>query len=168
MVKLRVSRRAAFMHKGHLFSAGTILSKAVMAEIPTENIGSFLKSGHLVEVGGDFDSEEDDMGAKTETPPIPAEITQGKKGDKTARDLHLGDAKGERILPVGKWDYDPSDPVIQKMTLEELNRLVIEKDGDMEPFESKEEALAQLSADFRENTTAKNPIQAASQRHRGK
>ena len=52
----------------------------------------------------------------------------------------------EELKFKGKWYLDPVE--LQGWTLENLNLKVKEIDPDVEPFETSEEAIAQLTADF--------------------
>lgn len=50
-----------------------------------------------------------------------------------------------KVTP-GPWMCDPD--MLEPFTLEELNVMVLERDPNMEPFETREEAITQLSEDF--------------------
>ena len=55
--------------------------------------------------------------------------------------------KPTKLDTVGRWDVDPIN--LTSMNLQQLNIMVLERDPTMTPFETIEEAAAQLFKDFK-------------------
>ena len=50
------------------------------------------------------------------------------------------------LKPISKWAINPADLVGKNLT--ELNIMILEKDNDMDPFDSMDDAIEYLSRDF--------------------
>lgn len=137
MVRYRVSRRASLIHKGVHIEPGTML--------PTDNLGLTQKqldekvqNGFIIAVGSD--AEKHDFGPRVTEVSVPLEL---KPGDGAI----IKDPREKQNKAVGQWMHDPK--TLQKLTLEQLNTMVIETDASVKPFETREEAIAQLSYDLK-------------------
>lgn len=66
-------------------------------------------------------------------------------GEIQERDQPVDRRALNRTVPRGRWDLKPER--LQNKSLEQLNVMVRERDASIEPFETREEAIAQLSLD---------------------
>lgn len=71
---------------------------------------------------------------------------EAKDNDEELIEEALKPRKGKRIKQPKKWNKDPK--ALTMRTLEELNVMVGEVDPNVEPFETIEEAIAQLSKNY--------------------
>lgn len=92
------------------------------------NLSEFIRDGKVEEV----DVEEDDRGNVVTPRPTGNEIAPGSPSSVT------DSAK--------KWNHDPDE--LAALDLETLNLRVMETDPSVGPFDTVEDAIAQLSADF--------------------
>jgi hypothetical protein len=108
---------------GMLFKPGEVLSRKALSCISSRNLRRHLSDGTLVlkEI------------AKPVSKPVPNPEPPAPSS--------------ERFDPVKKWNVNPVS--LTGMGLQELNIMVLERDPTVPPFETIEEAAAQLSKDFK-------------------
>lgn len=149
MAKYRVTRRGSILgDKGVIYRAGQPIPDGTFN---SAQIKEFLSTGFLVEVGA-----EADYGVDPNTIPAKSEIdlrTATGKKEMTTQDntdpahvtaaQKLEEERKQKAKATGKWSFDPK--ILKDKTLEELNTLVIETDAEVKPFNTKKEAIAQLS-----------------------
>jgi hypothetical protein len=117
--------------------------------ITDTNIDEWLRDGTVVEVNTGDDVDDAEVRTRPRSPAVPSKEIELKgsqgKGDLLAPpDPRTGAPHGRA---EGKWAYDPDSLVGQSLT--QLNSLVAGIDSSVPPFDTKEEAIAQLSQDFR-------------------
>jgi len=128
---------------GQPLKGGSILSDELVKIIGPKNVEDHVRNGLLIPLGSERDTEQNDTGVDPNLKPIKSEVTDD------GRTLRTFDKPGtpKPQQPKGRWNYDPK--FLKGKSLEDLNRHVIEIDHTIVPFQTKEEAIAQLSTDFR-------------------
>lgn len=138
MARYRISRRETLLHGSIFIPGGSELPDGIFNQ---KQIDEHIRTGFLVEIKSDKDNEKRDLGVPTGAIPLKTEI----KDD--GRVLRMSDPSKAKQPTRGKWAADPAD--LKTLTLEDLNLRIAGIDHEVEPFETKEEAIAHLSQDFR-------------------
>ena len=132
------------------FTAGAPLDKAKLTE---DTLKAHIKSGFVVPKNAGRTDEpprsEDKM------PPLVAHNQDDTSSKPVTKDGGTGESK-VLVKEIAQnqvhqrqtvWTLDPS--TLKNLTLPELNVMIGERDPNIKPFETQEEAIAQLSAEFR-------------------
>jgi len=144
MPTYRIGQRESVMHDGHQFIEGEILPSDL--GLSPAWIEEAVERGVIVEVGGTRDRKGQDFGTDPETIPVPTDITD----DGRVLRMKEGRPQGklpQGKLPQGKW-MTPAKDLMGK-SLGDLNLMVARIDHNIPAFETKDEAIAQLSQDLR-------------------
>jgi len=115
----------SFLINGMLFKPGAPLSRKALSCISSRNLTRLLNDGTLVS-----------------GKPIPKEPIIAAPPEKPSAAPSTG-----KLDSVKKWNVDPVTLVGKD--LQHLNIMVLERDPTMTPFETIEEAAAQLTKDFK-------------------
>ena len=118
-------KESSFLISGMLFKPGAPLSRKALSCISSRNLKRLLADGTLVT--GKPVPEAPAVAAPPEEPPAAPST--------------------EKLDPVKKWNVDPV--TLSGKDLQHLNIMVLERDPTMTPFETIEEAAAQLTKDFK-------------------
>lgn len=142
MARYRISRRETLVHGDVILEGGSLLPSNIGWD--QKRIDQEVARGFLVRVNDPTDNPLRDVGSDPESKAIPAETDDDLRELRTTDPV---DAKGNRNKAAGAWSFNPKD--LKALPLEVLNQRILEIDHTIEPFQTKEEAIAQLSQDFR-------------------
>ena len=119
-------------------------------EVPAEMIPGYLEEGFLIPLRG---AKPDLKGIEASIVTHDSVRTPEDRAEVARTPLTpFGDVGGSRIEPLKRirarscWEHDPD--TIRGRSLEEMNLMIVDLDPRIRPFETVEEAVAQLSADF--------------------
>jgi len=116
--------------------AGTIIESG---DLPAEVLQRLERKHVVIPLGLPRDEAQARDDARNEKPILPI---GGTAGDEDGKPLK----QAPRLTKVSQWALDPD--MLRSKSVEVLNVMIRERDASIEPFETQEEAIAQLSRDF--------------------
>lgn len=145
--------------KGKIYKAGSAIPQGVLT---AEQVREHIRSGYLEVVRSTKDvipSIDEVVAAgysRSHAEKIVEEVAE-RYGEKPVEhppgvepDLGITDEGKPVVHP--RWSFDPDG--LRGHDLDTLNVMILERDGDVDPFESVEEAVAWLSQDYSPPTEA--------------
>lgn len=141
-----------------VFKAGELIPEGLF---PQATIKEHLASGYCEPVNVGTPPEQDiptdnvpgvqpapiiPSGTRDTSPSAPVELVTTAPGGVTSSVQIKKDPVPEVKTPLSIWNLDPEQ--LKGKSLDELNVMILERDDTIDPFDTLEEAVAQLSQDF--------------------